>query len=154
MDFITFDTPVGLMALRGEGNAVTELRLPGQPIPRIAEHESSVLRRAREQLLEYLGGKRKVFDFPMVPRGTEFQRRVWDALRGIPWGETRSYADIAAAVGNPKAVRAVGGANHNNPIPIFIPCHRVVGKNGSLTGYGGGLELKQKLLLLEGVPLC
>lgn len=154
MDFITFDTPVGLMALRGEGCAVTELRLPGMPIPGIAEHESAVLRKAREQLLDYLAGVRREFDLPLAPRGTLFQRRVWDALRTIPWGATRSYADIAEAVGNPKAVRAVGGANHNNPIPIFIPCHRVVGKNGSLTGYGGGLELKQKLLMLEGVSLC
>lgn len=154
MDFITFDTPVGLMGLRGEGRAVTELYLPGRPMPPVAQHESPVLRKAYEQLMEYFERKRKVFDFPMEPRGTEFQRRVWNALTEIPWGETRSYADIAAALGKPKAVRAVGGANHHNPIAIFIPCHRVVGKNGSLTGYGGGLPLKEYLLKLEGVSLC
>lgn len=154
VDFITFHTPVGLMALLGEAGAVTELRLPGQPMPHLTEQESPVLLKARDQLLEYLDGARREFSVPLTPRGTAFQRRVWEALLTIPWGETRAYADIAGALGNPKAVRAVGGANHRNPISIFIPCHRVVGKNGSLTGYGGGLALKEYLLKLEGVSLC
>ncbi len=105
--------------------------------------------RAFEELEEYFQGKRREFDLPLSPEGTEFQRRVWAALREIPYGETRSYSEIAEQVGNPKAVRAVGMANHRNPIAIMIPCHRVIGKNGSLTGYAGGLSLKEKLLKLE-----
>ena len=101
------------------------------------------------QLEEYFAGKRKQFDLPLSLRGTEFQRQVWAALRDIPYGVTRSYGQIAQAVGRPKAVRAVGMANHRNPISIIVPCHRVVGADGSLTGYGGGLENKKFLLALE-----
>ena len=148
MDLILFDSPAGRLALLGEGACVTGLALPNAPVPRIAEHETPVLAEARR--LEYLAGARRSFDLPLDPRGTSFQRRVWAALTAIPWGETRTYAQIAAAVGSPRAVRAVGQANHRNPIPILIPCHRVVGADGTLTGYGGGLELKRKLLELEG----
>lgn len=105
--------------------------------------------RAFEELEEYFLGRRREFDLPLSPDGTEFQKRVWAALREIPYGETRSYSEIAGQVGNPKAVRAVGMANHRNPIAIMIPCHRVIGKNGSLTGYAGGLDLKERLLKLE-----
>ena len=98
---------------------------------------------------EYFDGKRKIFDLPLKPEGTEFQLKDWNALREIPYGETRSYKDIAIAIGNPKACRAVGTANHNNPISIIIPCHRVIGSDGSLTGYGGGLDKKTYLLELE-----
>ena len=150
MDLILFDSPAGRLALLGEGACITGLALPNAPVPRIAEHETPVLAAARRQVLEYLAGARRSFDLPLDPRGTSFQRRVWAALTAIPWGETRTYAQIAAAVGSPRAVQAVEQANHRNPIPILIPCHRVVGADGTLTGYGGGLELKRKLLELEG----
>lgn len=103
----------------------------------------------QKQFTEYEKGKRKVFDLPLHIVGTEFQRKVWNALLEIPYGETRSYQDIAIRIGNPKAVRAVGGACNRNPIGIIVPCHRVVGKNGSLTGYAGGLSYKELLLNKE-----
>lgn len=102
------------------------------------------------QIREYLAGERKTFDFPYELYGTEFQKKAWNALRSIPYGETRTYKEIAAAVGSPKASRAVGMANHENPIWIAVPCHRVVGTNGKLTGYAGGLDMKEALLELEG----
>jgi len=102
------------------------------------------------QLEEYFAGRRRRFDLPLDLRGTDFQKRCWQELLKIPYGETRSYADIARAIGNPSAVRAVGLANGQNPIAIMVPCHRVIGSDGSLTGYGGGLETKRKLLELEG----
>lgn len=105
--------------------------------------------RAFQELAEYFRGERREFDLPLCPEGTEFQKKVWEALREIPYGETRSYHAIAERVGNPKASRAVGMANHRNPIAIMIPCHRVIGKNGSLTGYAGGLNLKERLLKIE-----
>ena len=104
---------------------------------------------AARQLQEYFAGCRREFSLPLAPRGTEFQRQVWHALEGIPYGETRTYGEIARAIGKPKACRAVGMANHRNPLSILVPCHRVVGADGSLTGYGGGLEAKQFLLELE-----
>ena len=151
MEFYLFDTPLGMMALAQGEEAVTQVYLPSRPTPRIASHETPLLARAREELLEYLAGERREFDLPLSPQGTPFQQRVWRALGDIPYGQTRSYRDIALAVNCPKGFRAVGMANHNNPIPIFIPCHRVVGADGSLTGYGGGLELKRRLLELEGI---
>jgi methylated-DNA-[protein]-cysteine S-methyltransferase len=105
---------------------------------------------AAQQLREYLRGEREVFDVPLAPAGTEFQQEVWRELRLIPFGETCSYAQIAEAIGRPGLARAVGAANGANPIAIFIPCHRVIGAGGRLTGYGGGLELKRFLLILEG----
>lgn len=105
--------------------------------------------RAALQLEEYFSGKRISFDLPIAPCGTDFQKRVWAALQNIPYGETRSYKDIACAIERPTACRAVGGANNKNPILIIIPCHRVVGSNGALVGFGGGLEMKQMLLDLE-----
>ncbi len=104
---------------------------------------------AAKQLLEYFEGTRKVFSLPLETQGTAFQKKVWAALSEIPYGETRSYKDIAERVGSPKGFRAVGGANHNNPISIIIPCHRVVAADGGLGGYGGGLEIKTLLLELE-----
>ena len=111
--------------------------------------ETALLIEAANQLDEYLKGKRMTFDLPLAPKGTDFMITVWECLKGIPYGETRSYKHIAETAGSPKACRAVGMANNKNPIPIFIPCHRVVGANGSLTGYRGGLEIKQKLLEIE-----
>lgn len=101
------------------------------------------------QLTEYFNGERKVFDFPFSIKGTEFQKKVFKALLDIPYGETRTYKEIAEKIGNPKASRAVGMANHNNPISIAVPCHRVIGKNGKLIGYAGGLDMKEFLLQLE-----
>jgi methylated-DNA-[protein]-cysteine S-methyltransferase len=105
---------------------------------------------ARQQLAEYFAGERRAFALPLAPLGTDFERRVWQELAVIPYGETRSYAEVAAAIGRPAACRAVGRANGSNPIAVVIPCHRVIGSDGSLTGYGGGLPLKRFLLDLEG----
>jgi len=105
---------------------------------------------AMEQLKEYFERKRQQFDVPVDLYGTPFQKAVWRQLQAIPYGQVRSYKEIAKAIGAPKAVRAVGGANNKNPVPIIVPCHRVIGSNGSLVGYGGGLHIKEKLLALEG----
>ena len=111
--------------------------------------EITLIKKAASQLFEYLNGKRKKFDLPLLKEGTDFQISVWNELLKIPYGETRSYKDIAIAINNEKAVRAVGMANNRNKIPIFIPCHRVIGSNKKLVGYGGGLEIKKFLLNLE-----
>jgi methylated-DNA-[protein]-cysteine S-methyltransferase len=124
-----------LAALRTHG---AERRAGRPPLPE-----------ARRQLAEYVAGERYAFDLPLAPRGTEFEVRVWQALAAIPYGETRSYLQVAAAIGRPAACRAVGRANGRNPIAVVIPCHRVIGADGSLTGYGGGLPLKRFLLDLE-----
>lgn len=150
MELLLFDTPLGQMALAEEDGALIRLYLPGSGIPRILPRETPLLLKAQRQLLEYLQKERQTFDLPLAPQGTPFQRAVWEELRRIPYGATCTYGDIAARIGRPKAVRAVGQANHCNPLPIFIPCHRVIGKNGALTGYAGGLALKQALLELEG----
>jgi len=109
-----------------------------------------VLIEAARQLSEYFAGHRKVFDLPLAPGGTAFQQSVWKALAAIPFGDLRSYRDIAEEIGKPNAVRAVGSANGRNPIPIVVPCHRVIGSDGSLTGFAGGLDMKRALLALEG----
>jgi methylated-DNA-[protein]-cysteine S-methyltransferase len=111
--------------------------------------ETPLIKKTAAQIDEYLSGKRKQFTIPLALQGTEFQVAVWRELQNIPFGETRSYKDIAAAIGRPKAVRAVGMANNRNPIVLIVPCHRVIGHDGSLTGYGGGLPLKRRLLELE-----
>ena len=147
--FAVYTTRLGPARIDYEDGAVTGLKIlaepagPGEP--------NGLTELVWRQLEEYLDGARRGFDFPMEPRGTDFQRRVWAALGEIPYGETRSYGDIARAIGRPKAARAVGAANGKNPVWIAVPCHRVVGSGGRLTGYAGGLELKQKLLELEGV---
>lgn len=151
MELTLFDTPLGRMGLAEEDGAVVRLYLPGDGVPRILPRETALLAEGRRQLLDYLAGARRDFDLPIRLEGTAFQRQVWAALREIPYGEIRSYGQIAAAVGRPKAARAVGMANHSNPVPILIPCHRVIGADGRLTGYGGGLDLKRRLLELEGV---
>lgn len=107
----------------------------------------------RRQLADYLAGRRRAFDLPLAPQGTDFQRRVWRALQDIPHGETRSYADLARAVGSPQAMRAVGQANRRNPIGVVIPCHRVIAADGTLGGYAGGPDRKRRLLALEGVQI-
>ena len=115
--------------------------------------ETELIKQAKKQLFEYFERKRKIFDLPLLKEGTPFQISVWNTLEKIPYGETRSYKDIAIAIDNPKAVRAVGMANNRNKIAIFIPCHRVVGADGKLVGYGGGLHIKRFLLELEGIKI-
>ncbi len=110
---------------------------------------NQITEQCKQQLIEYFYGKRKEFQLPLTPKGTNFQRQVWKKLAGIPYGETKSYSDIAVQLNNPKAVRAVGAANGKNPISIIVPCHRVIGSNGTLTGYAGGLKRKSWLLNLE-----
>ncbi len=124
-----------------------------EPLPRKTQ-KSPLLAEATTELNEYFAGLRTEFETPLAPVGTPFQQAVWDALLDIPFGQTRSYAQIAAAIGKPNAARAVGGACHNNPLAIFIPCHRVVGTNGSLTGFAGGLATKEFLLQHEQSYLC
>ena len=136
----------GMLKVECSDTALVSVRVTAQP----GEDSSNGLcREVEKQLNEYFSGSRKVFDLPLDPAGTEFQQKVWDALQAIPYGARRTYGEIAAAVGNPKASRAVGMANNRNPIMIIIPCHRVVGADGALTGYAGGLEMKQALLELE-----
>lgn len=116
-------------------------------------HSNEILSNTIKQLDEYFNGSRRKFDLPLDFTGTSFQMKTWQELLKIPYGETRSYKDIAIAIGNPKACRAVGGANNKNPIIIICPCHRVIGKNGNLTGYGGGIDMKEYLLNLESNSL-
>ena len=149
MEFLSFPTPLGPMALGEEAGALVRLWLPGDPTPRLMPHETPLLAEGRRQLLDYLEGRRQQFDLPLAPQGTPFQLRVWAALRDIPYGQTRSYRDIALAVGCPQGFRAAGMACRVNPIPILIPCHRVTAANGGPGGYSGGPELKQALLALE-----
>lgn len=145
-----YEFPIGTIGIAEDGTDITDLLFPQNGCPADAEEmETPLLQEAARQLKEYFEKKRTVFDLPLNPSGTPFQRSCWQALLTIPYGQTRSYQDIAVQIGNPKAVRAVGMANHNNPISILIPCHRVIGKNGSLTGYGGGLSAKSYLLDLE-----
>lgn len=148
----TADSPVGKLCLVSDGEALVSLRFGegGDDEP------DYIIKKTLCELAEYFEGRRQSFDIPLKVSGTEFQRAVWNALCAIPFGETRSYSDIAAAVGSKRACRAVGMANNRNPIAILIPCHRVIGSDGSLTGYAGGLEIKKRLLAYEsgGEPRC
>lgn len=143
-------SPIGILKLEDNGEALTGLYFVSED-----EYEagapSAIAKRAEAQLMEYFKGERKEFDIQLMPSGTPFQMKVWNALQTIPYGETKSYGKIAAQIGKPRACRAVGMANNRNPISIIIPCHRVIGADGSLTGYGGGLDIKRTLLTLEGV---
>ncbi len=146
----TYDTALGQIAIAEESGKVTNLFLAGEQVPpEMQREETQTLKEAAGQLLQYLQGKRTVFDVPLAPYGTAFQTRVWEALVKIPYGETSSYGKLAKDIGKPGAARAVGLANNRNPIPVIIPCHRVIGSDGSLVGYGGGLLMKEKLLALE-----
>lgn len=149
------DSPVGPLLVAGNdaGLRLIEFHAPRHPMPRgddWHEGDHEVLRQTQAQLDEYFAGKRNHFQLPLAPQGTEFQRQVWWELANIPFGGTISYAELAMRVGRPTATRAVGAANGRNPIPIVLPCHRVIGADGSLTGFGGGLPTKQFLLQLEG----
>lgn len=146
-----YDTPVGPVTIAENGSALTHLLFheKGESAVEGIRQQTELLANAYRQLGEYFSGRRREFSLALAPHGTAFQRQVWNALCTIPYGETMCYSQIACIAGNPKASRAVGMANHNNPISIIIPCHRVIGKDGSLTGYGGGLHIKQFLLDLE-----
>lgn len=151
MDLWHWNSPLGPLCLTQEGDSLVSLQFC-DVLPLEGSCPTSLLAQAQRQLEEYFAGQRTAFDLPLRPQGTAFQRSVWQALQAIPYGETRTYGQIAAAVGRPKASRAVGGACHCNPIGIIIPCHRVVGASGSLTGYAGGLDRKAALLALEQHP--
>lgn len=144
-DLTLLATDAGLAAVLWDDDA----RMQARFAPREEAPAHPVIAAAARQLDEYFAGTRTVFDLPLDPTGTAFQRAVWAALLAIPYGETRSYLDIARAIGRPTATRAVGAANGRNPLPIIAPCHRVIGSNGALTGFGGGLPTKRLLLALE-----
>lgn len=145
--------PIGALGLMDDGAGLSRVFLwsGDAPAAGLEEGETPLTAWAAAELEEYFSGRRRGFTVPLSPSGTPFQQSVWQALREIPYGQTRSYGQIAAAVGRPGAARAVGMANHDNPLLIFTPCHRVVGKNGALTGFACGLEVKRRLLELEGV---
>jgi methylated-DNA-[protein]-cysteine S-methyltransferase len=151
LEYLRASTAIGAVLVAGDATAVRFIRFPRQSHPEVGWRRAGrgpVLEAAR-QLDEYLAHKRRAFDLPIAPEGTPFQQRVWRELERIPYGETLSYGEIARRIGQPTASRAVGAANGANPIPIIIPCHRAVGADGSLTGFGGGLDVKAKLLALE-----
>lgn len=143
-------TPLGRMLLAQEEEGLILVEFDATPLKNWQQADTPLLVQAKAQLSEYFAGTRQEFTLPLSPKGTPFQQKVWAALQTIPYGQTRSYGEIARQIGSPKAARAVGMANHHNPIAILIPCHRVVGQNGALTGYAGGLERKKALLQLEG----
>lgn len=148
LSYFTYHMPLGRLTIGSNGQALTtlafgDLILPGE------KRATELTNRAANQLQEYFAGKRRSFDLPLAPEGTDFQKRVWKAIEEVPYGQTRSYSDIARIIGNPKACRAVGGANNKNPLPIIVPCHRIIGANGTLVGYGGGAKIKAYLLELE-----
>jgi methylated-DNA-[protein]-cysteine S-methyltransferase len=149
MQYAVITTPMGLLTVASTEKGIASIQF-GNSIPRdaVASGESAN-RETALQLTEYFEGKRTRFELPLDVEGTPFQKAVWNELLRIPYGETRSYGDIARAIGRPGAARAVGMANHDNPVAVVIPCHRVVGRDGSLTGYAGGLHLKAQLLSIE-----
>ena len=146
-----YNTKIGEIAIEENGLAITRLYFVNKDLEKEVEikEETWLMRKAIKEIKEYLEGKRNSFDLPLEPEGTEFQKKVWNVLKEIPYGETRSYGEIAKLIGNEKASRAVGMANNKNPIMIMIPCHIVIGVNGKLVGYAGGLDVKEKLLNME-----
>ncbi len=147
-----YETDIGTIGIRENGKYITNIYFSKfNTDDNIVE--TDLIKKGIMQINEYLQGKRNKFDLPLDLKGTEFQNKVWNELRNIPYGETRSYKDIAVAIGNENASRAIGMANNRNPIPIIIPCHRVIGSNGKLVGYAGGLDIKEKLLNIENVEL-
>ncbi|HSC47403.1 MAG TPA: methylated-DNA--[protein]-cysteine S-methyltransferase [Gammaproteobacteria bacterium] len=150
----TLDSPIGRLLLLGDQDALYGVHFQAGPRPTRPRkdwvEDARPFREAARQLKAYFDGRLKTFDLPLAPQGTEFQMQVWRALQTIPYGRTWSYGEIARRLGRPEASRAVGAANGQNPIPVIIPCHRVIGADGSLTGFGGGLPIKRRLLTLEG----
>ena len=152
------DSPVGRLCLAATDEGLTHIlfvdRMEREPSPVAGSGAAArIVSETERQLTDYFAGRRTRFDVPLAPTGTEFQLAAWKALADVPYGETISYAELAIRMDRPSAVRAVGAANGANPIPIILPCHRIIGADGTLTGYGGGLETKRRLLALEGVEL-
>ncbi len=148
LTYYPYRTPLGHITIASNGTALTTLAFGNQKLCG-TRRATTLTNKAANQIQEYLAGKRQQFDLPLAPEGTDFQKRVWNALRDIPYGQTRSYSDVAATLGSPRSYRAVGGASNKNPLPIIIPCHRVISANGSLAGYVGGPKIKDFLLHLE-----
>jgi methylated-DNA-[protein]-cysteine S-methyltransferase len=149
MHTTTFTSPIGPLTLHAENGAITGVWMEDDPdLPERPDHNPP-LDEARRQLEAYFAGELREFELPLAPQGSEFQLRVWGELAKIPYGETISYGELATRVGDPTKARAVGAANGRNPLPVIVPCHRVIGADGSLTGFGGGLERKRRLLDLE-----
>lgn len=147
-------TPLGQIGIAENGRAITNIFFGKTVVPKdFIVEETPLLKEASRQLLGYFNGTRNVFHLPIEMEGTDFERSVWKALGTIPYGETRTYSDIARMIGHPNGCRAVGRANSKNPLSIIVPCHRVIGVNGKLTGYAGGLDMKKRLLQIEGVIL-
>lgn len=153
MNHYVYAMPQGRMTIVDGGGAVVRIGFGVLDVEGSALSPTALTNEAATQLMEYFAGKRRTFSLPLAPKGTPFQKEVWQALPSIPYGQTRSYADIAAQVGRPKAYRAVGMANNRNPIPIVIPCHRVVGSSGDMVGYAYGTKIKRYLLELEGIDV-
>ena len=156
MHYDFFTSPIGTLLLVAREEKLVQLVFPNQQdgfqAPESWCRAGDFLTEVKRQLQAYFSGTRRDFELALLLNGTSFQKRVWEVLATVPYGSTTTYGELAAAIGNPKASRAVGMANARNPIPIIIPCHRVIGKNGTLTGFGGGLETKKALLQLEGIP--
>lgn len=150
--FSRIPSPLGELLLTAEEGALTGVWFEGQHEP-CGKRDDAALVEARRQLEAWFEGRLRSFDLPLAPRGTPFQKRVWEEIRRIPFGATRSYGELARLLGRPSAARAVGGATGRNPLSIVVPCHRVIGSQGTLVGYGGGLERKRFLLQLEGILL-
>lgn len=149
MNYFKYQTAIGSLTFCEEEGNITVISSQYQPETG-EEKETETIWRAYAQIKEYLDGNRKTFDLPLAPKGTKFQKQVWQALSDIPYGQTRTYKEIAVAVGNPKAVRAVGMANNRNPLIVVVPCHRVIGSDGKMIGYAAGVDKKEFLLRLEG----
>lgn len=164
INYVTFSTCLGIFYVAAYRGKIVRIDLgkgeEGKFLAWLKSHfpdaslakkrdDGGILENAEKQIIEYAEGRRRKFDLPLVIIGTDFQIKIWNQLAKIPWGETRTYGQVAKSAGNPKASRAVGGACNKNPIPIVIPCHRVVGSDGSLVGFGGGLDMKKKLLEME-----
>jgi methylated-DNA-[protein]-cysteine S-methyltransferase len=151
MNYQLLDSPIGQLRLVSDKETLVAIEFPGRHrLAATLAGNDPVLLEAAGQLHQYFAGERRRFNLPLAPAGTAFQRSVWTALGAIPYGEVRSYGDIARAIGRASAARAVGAANGRNPLPIVVPCHRVIGGNGRLTGFAGGLQAKQTLLQIEG----
>jgi methylated-DNA-[protein]-cysteine S-methyltransferase len=150
MNFFTYQTPVGKLSIACEENHIVKVKL-SDTLDHAVRKETPLIQEAYRQLIEYFEGKRKHFELPLKPKGTLFQQAVWNALCQIPYRKTKSYKEIAEIIGNHKACRAVGMANHRNPVMIIIPCHRVIGADGALTGYACGVDIKEQLLRLENI---
>ncbi len=148
----SYETKIGKLTIGSDDNFITHIFFYKDKVPEnIEERETAVIKQAINELNEYFEGKRKNFTVPLNPEGTEFQKKVWKALLNIPYGKTCSYKDIAEKIGSPKACRAVGSSNGKNPIPIIIPCHRVINASGNIGGYSAGLDIKTKLMNIENI---